>query len=967
MWKKLQTKLGLNIPILLLMFKYQSDAVARQFSTIGYLIPIMSILTIPVAPRARFFQNLIVSTLSVGFAVAISFLSMWCAVRARANTTHIPQGAKGAGPVAGAHVSPYNAAASVNMAIWMAFEVWLANTFRAFRPQYFIPSIIFSIFIQVTATYGTQFETLDEAGSLIKHLVGTFFSGFGLAAAVNVLIIPLTSRKIVNMHMMANFDAMQRTLDAQCEFAQALSSRDWPFVHGDPNVSQLEHTPSWPEAETLKNATIETTRTLGRITSELRYAKREVGWDYLGPKDLANITRLLKKVLASMLWMESLVEVSRRTPRLVSEMESGSREGEQEKLSWVFEQRRRPTEQLIQAMKEGLDHAVHILRLGKAQVVSQSDIEGNRDHASSHLEDMIERFLQGRQEPLGAWLSWTGMDPSSEIPTGVNPQQRERYRFQLYFLLDMESSLISTARRILDLIKYAGSKVDDGTMNKKKLVHPTWKLIKKWFWAALSREDQQLDYYQYSRRSGTARIYLNDVIQTGTDPEHLPPQSRWEKISDTLRKGYHFFGSPESVFGFRVAVATMVVSLVAFLRNSQHFYIQQRLIWGSIMIAISMASTAGSAMYGQSMRLLATFIGMVLAYIDWYIVDQQPAGVLVFVGITMFLSHYPLIRFPNHAVPPIVEMVTVMLIVGYALQVKKVGLIISESNEQEYHALYILSPYRLATVVGGIGVAFIFTYFPSATTVKSCFRRDFASFLYLLAHYYSSVYTTNSLVVRGLAGDYNDKKSLGRVLEKARTRVLAKEIILLQAMEEHRWFFSWEPTTGGKFPRDAYDKLAEHARNILQFSATLIEIADSFHLTGPMSSEPWVEDIRRLITSLDSRSHEVTSLLTTLSGAIKTGSPLPLYLKAPKIRLPTELLAAAAPDASIFSVENFSQPAFSAIASMEITIMALEYDLSQLLSGTKHIVGELNLLTDIVRRKDLPGNVDSIMGMDKRD
>lgn len=155
--------------------------------------------------------------------------------------------------------------------------------------------------------------------------------------------------------------------------------------------------------------------------------------------------------------------------------------------------------------------------------------------------------------------------------------------------------------------------------------------------------------------------------------------------------------------------------------------------------------------------------------------------------------------------------------------------------------------------------------------------------------------------------------------------------------------------------------------SILQLSATLIEIADSFHLTGSMSSEPWVEDIRRLITSLDLSSHEVTYLLTTLSGAIKTGSPLPLYLKAAKIRLPTELLAAAAPDASIFSVKNFSQPAFSAIASMEITMMALEEDLSQLLSGTKHLVGELNLLTDIVRRKDLPANMDSIMGMDKRD
>lgn len=267
--------------------------------------------------------------------------------------------------------------------------------------------------------------------------MGSFFAGFGLAAAVNVLIIPLTSRKLVSMHMVENFDAIQGTLDAQREFAQSLSLLDWRFVHGNSDVSQQENTPSWPEANTLKNATMEAARAFGRITSELRYAKREVGWDYLGPKELANITRILKKVLASMLWMESLVEVSRRIPRLVSEMESITREEEQQKWRWVLEQRRGPTEQLIQAMKEGLDHSVHILLLGKAPAVSQLDIEANRDHTMTHLEEIIERFLRGRQDPLETWLSWTGMHQSSEIPTGVDSPQRERHRFQLYFLLDV--------------------------------------------------------------------------------------------------------------------------------------------------------------------------------------------------------------------------------------------------------------------------------------------------------------------------------------------------------------------------------------------------------------------------------------------------------------------------------------------------------------------------------------------------
>lgn len=239
------------------------------------------------------------------------------------------------------------------------------------------------------------------------------------------------------MYMVENFDAIQRTLDAQREFAQSLSSRCWPFAHGNSDITQQETTPLWPEANALINATTEATRALGKIASELRYAKLEVGWGYLGPKDLANITRLLKKVLASMLWMESLIEVTRRIPRVVTELESIPHEEEQQQWCWVFEQRRGPTENLIQAMKESLDHSVYILGFGKTPTVSQSDIETNRNHTSTHLEEMIERFLQGRQGSLETWLSWIGMHQSSEISTGVYSQQREQYRLQLYFLLDV--------------------------------------------------------------------------------------------------------------------------------------------------------------------------------------------------------------------------------------------------------------------------------------------------------------------------------------------------------------------------------------------------------------------------------------------------------------------------------------------------------------------------------------------------
>lgn len=114
---------------------------------------------------------------------------MWCAVKARENTTHTLNEGLQNGPVSGAQVSPtYNAASSANMGVWLFFEVWIINTsasstpsipgtfnlrcrLRAYRPQYFVSTIIFGIFINVTGTYGTLFVTMKQAEALGGSLV----------------------------------------------------------------------------------------------------------------------------------------------------------------------------------------------------------------------------------------------------------------------------------------------------------------------------------------------------------------------------------------------------------------------------------------------------------------------------------------------------------------------------------------------------------------------------------------------------------------------------------------------------------------------------------------------------------------------------------------------------------------------------------------------------------------------------
>lgn len=360
---------------------------------------------------------------------------------------------------------------------------------------------------------------------------------------------------------------------------------------------------------------------------------------------------------------------------------------------------------------------------------------------------------------------------------------------------------------MLDLVHFADRKVEDGTLSKKRFIYPTKKQLKKWFISLFTRDDTNLDYTTYSYRSGTPTIYLGDALGVQRDPEHLPPNTWWEKTSDKIRLIPRIVGSKESWFGFKVAAGTMFIAITCYLRNSQEFYIRQRLIWGSVMVAISMTQTTASGLYGQFVRVFGTFLAMVFSYIDWYIVDGHTAGVIVFVGVTVFLYHYLLVTKPDDPVIPMIGTITVILIVGYELQVKKVGIPISVSNGQVFHPVYELAPYRLAAVLGGVGVACFLSYFPTVDTSRAELRKDLGATQYLLGHYYSSTHKAVSLRLKDLGGDETDKNSPIRKLEKARSKLFAKQLILIQSMENHLRFMRYEPTFGGRFPREIYERL----------------------------------------------------------------------------------------------------------------------------------------------------------------
>lgn len=149
----------------------------------------------------------------------------------------------------------------------------------------------------------------------------------------------------------------------------------------------------------------------------------------------------------------------------------------------------------------------------------------------------------------------------------------------------------ATGEAVQDLVAFAEAKAEDGTMSKKRLIFPSGRRLRKWFLGIFSNEDSTAEDSPDIMETGTNVVYLGQGWMNKKDPEHLPARNAWERFGNGVRRFSRFFGSPESVFGFRVACATMTIGIIAFLESSQRFFIQQRLVWAMIIIAIGMTQS----------------------------------------------------------------------------------------------------------------------------------------------------------------------------------------------------------------------------------------------------------------------------------------------------------------------------------------------------------------------------------------
>ena len=940
---------------------------------------------------------MVLNILSICVGTAIACLSLWSAVQARNHTT--PKGRPPTG---------YNASASAVCATWLVFQTFLVNALRSKLPQLQFPVILYAIFANIALVYGVQFPNTHTALTFAKTLLIAFLSGFGIATATHFIVVPINARMPVFGALTSMVEGMRGVLKAHSAFMQAYEDEQLITSHlsssEDSEEDAAEHkeqlrtkglfhhrvkdesgstNPIISKEEALTASTQGLVALLAKLEADVPFAKRETAFGKLNSQDISDMVRKLRETTLPLLGLGSLIDITHNYSKLngwdklfdsnktaweaLSEEERKSSEIALEEWQKVMKTMHEPFSQITAAMDGAMEHVLLVLELKKAPKSSKKsknsndpDIEapadpnapGETDFAKE-LERKIEEFYESRSITLHTWCAQRGIhlppnsfDPGEKEPwADMTSQSDRRHRGQLYIILYMEYLLYAASKGTLDLVRWADGKVADGTMKKNRLIAPSFKRIRKWANQMFTQPDHSDVQAQMNSEVDTSiQVSVGDAF-TKHDPEHLPLTTAWERATDWIRLIPHMFRSEHCAHGLRAAAATMSIGIIAYLHSTQTFFIQNRLVWAMIMIAFSMQRTSGQAAFQFGMRIAGTALGMVASYVVWYVVDGHTAGVIVFLFLWLLASFWIVFNKPRYAIIGVLAGITSILIVGYELQVQKIGKKLSESNGQPAYPTYTLAPYRLATVVGGLFVAYFWTIFPYPVTEHSELRRDVSSALYLIAQYYSAIHETVLARTHGREGNTSQKTSPGYMLMKVRQKQFTHVQRILNQIREVSSYTNWQIFLGGRFPREKYTAISSHLERIIRCIALMGFTSTAFDTThGPNrdtnSEAEWLSDFRDLVKRMDPTSHAVTNRLSQLSNCLSNGHPLPPYM--PRFEQFHLITRISSMDRDILSVRHLAEPGYAAFAVMSIASRQLVEDLNDITDLVRELVGEMD-------------------------
>ncbi|RDW58136.1 hypothetical protein BP6252_13547 [Coleophoma cylindrospora] len=983
-----------SIPVVVSLGFYQSTAVSEVYTTLGFLVSIISVATINILPRAKLVEMTFTICLFTAFAIPITMLATWSGLQARLHTD--PEG-----------LDSYNSSQSAISGIWLFFNIMLSNSLQARYPALLIATILYNIFMIVQLTSCSRFDTWAECWHLIYLTTKCYYTGVAISFVSGLIFYPVTCRSEIFELQEKYLIAVRGMLDGTSQYLGKLETTPtFPSLlnvkvgsDSEATLSDEDSQDNSKELEDDGKAAAMKQKMAGvkalytKMHQDLIMAKREIAWGKLGARDINAICDLCRKVLMPLSGMAHLPDILKRIeggggwipcdfearmegshdttkpPRNYSQNEYD--------VAWkssvgaLLE----PTNSLIEAIKDGLEHAglqLEIIpRPGTKNFLNwipgvrrnaQTDVEAEGELLkpgsvgfSKMLEDKLSEFKTRRVDALTAWENSDGLTEAQreklkalgEFDIDDDPADGHvrRDRQQLYLILYIQHMIYTTGIAVLELAKFSDKMVAEGVMSKNRLIVPSFRRLSKWLVALFDRTDASLADDDRPSSKEESRLLYGVSRRITHDIEHLPPRNAYERFGVRLRRFQEFLAGPELSFGFRSACAAMSCAIVAYLRQTQDIFTHYRFIWAVILATIGSNMSAGQSGVSTMLRVIGSFAALIICYIVWYIPVGHVAGVIVLMWFAAFLQMYVLIKYRQYTIGWLVTVITEVLSIGYELQVKKIGIDEATSTGIIWYRPYDVVAMRVACVLWGTAASVFFTYFPFPFTARGLLRKQTAIVIELLANFHTVIHATIKARLRGAEGDMTDKKSLGRHLMHTRKAMFNKMLLLSSAAKHNVYLQKYEPTLGGRFPVAMFEDILSQLTLLLDYMSLLSFATEAWESEGPLKeyfyqasrSRAWLSDLAELIGPMNPTEERITSILGQLSAAVAGGRALSMRIETSKPYQLSEKLRRLDPE--ILDVKHMQELGYSAYAVMEIISSMITHNLNVLVVSIESLVG----------------------------
>ncbi|KAF8911493.1 hypothetical protein CPB84DRAFT_1671782 [Gymnopilus junonius] len=362
------------------------------------------------------------------------------------------------------------------------------------------------------------------------------------------------------------------------------------------------------------------------------------------------------------------------------------------------------------------------------------------------------------------------------------------------------------------------------------------------------------------------------------DPDHLPPRNLFEAVMVNIHKAFLSLGSGNVLFALKGGLLSVTLALPSLLRHSAKFAYENRFVWGIFMGQMALARFQGDTTFALWARITSTFFGALVGMIMWYIScgsgHGNSYGLAAVSAVCFPFFFYARLYWPVPILRNFVFFVTASLVrlpahitladayhfhdqvIGYSYQDVRLDL----PGNPGYG--WSVAWRRFITVTCGVSAAFIASFFPPSTTIRGYQRHLLATTSAEIGTVYCSIL---SFANTKYEPEIQEIISTLLAVRNKLGRLLAMRINV-----------GYEFSLQGRWPADRYQKIVDLQMNIL-FLSHLMSVLE--HM-DPAWSRAFLRRTRFINPDFQG---DVLAVISMMSFALRTGSPLPQITPCPLV------------------------------------------------------------------------------------